>query len=489
MAVGTDYPAPPGDGRTGATRSEPAPHPSGPLLRAQTGSQPSVPSGPAPRRVIRPAAPGLVLGLIAAGAVAVVWLWWRDTPSVQGTGPVLTNAGRILGLLAGYGFVVLVALMARLPPLERGLGSDRLARWHAMGGRYVITLVTGHVIGIVWGYAVTANENVISQSATLLTSYPDVLMATVAWFLLLGIGAFSARAARRRLKYETWYYAHLYTYLAMALAFSHQFADGQEFVTSAGARIAWSALYITVGAAIIWFRFLTPLRKAARHRFTVHSATMEAPGIVSLFIAGRDLDKLGAEPGQFFRWRFLTRDLWWQSHPYSLSAMPRGDLMRITVKARGDHSAALPDIPPGTRVIAEGPYGAFTPALSHRRVLLIAGGVGITPIRAMFAAIPKRMSDGITLIYRASDPRDIVFRRELDAIAADRGATVHYVIGSRAELGYDPLSARSLQSGVPGLHRYEAYVCGPPGMTEAAVKSLREAGLRRYRIHHESFDF
>jgi predicted ferric reductase len=462
-----------------------------PRLRTgpQSGSQPAVPAGPAPRRLIRPAAPGMVLGLIVAGAAAVIWLWWRDTPSVQGTGPLLTNAGTILGLLAGYGFVVLVALMARLPPLERGLGSDQLARWHANGGRYVITLVTGHVIGIVWGYAVTAHESVTGESVSLLTSYPDVLMATAAWFLLLGVGAFSARAARRRLKYETWYYAHLYTYLAIALAFSHQFADGPDFVANSGARIAWSALYATVGAAIIWFRFLTPLRRAARHRFTVHGAKMEAPGVMSLYITGRDLHKLGAEPGQFFRWRFLTRDLWWQSHPYSLSAMPRGDLMRITVKALGDHSAALGSIPPGTRVIAEGPYGAFTPALSNRRVLLIAGGVGITPIRAMFAAIPKRMSDGITLIYRASHPRDIVFRRELDAIAADRGATVHYLIGSREELGFDPLSAQSLQNGVPGLHRYEAYVCGPPGMTMAAVKALREAGIRRHRIHHETFDF
>jgi ferredoxin-NADP reductase len=447
------------------------------------------PQGKVPRRITRPAMPPIVLALIYAGAIATVWLWWRDTPSVQGMGSIITNAGIVLGLLSGYGFVILVLLMARLPPLERGIGADRLARWHAAGGRYVVCLVTGHVLAIVWGYAVTAHESVTSESVTLITTYPDVLMATVAWILLLVIAGFSIRAARSRLKYETWYYLHLYTYLAIALAFSHQFANGQEFVSNAPARIAWSAFYAVAGAGILWFRVLTPWLRAARHRFTIQGVREEAPGIVSVYITGRNLDRLGAEPGQFFRWRFLCRGLWWQSHPYSLSAMPGGDLLRITVKARGDHSSALAHLRPGTRLIAEGPYGAFTPALSTSKVLLIAGGVGITPIRAMFAALPKRMSEGITLIYRASNPRDVVFRRELDAIAADRGAVVHYVLGSRAELGYDPLSTESLQSGVPGLYRYEAYVCGPSGMTGAAVKSLRAAGLRRHRIHHESFDF
>jgi predicted ferric reductase len=427
-----------------------------------------------------------VLSLIALGAAAVLTVWWRDTPTIQGTGDLLTSAGDILGLLASYGFVILVGLMARLPPLERGIGTDRLARWHAMGGRYVITLVTGHVVFIVWGYAASAHESVTGETVSLLTTVPDVLMATVAWFLLLGVAAFSARAARRRLSYETWYYAHLYTYLAMGLAFSHQFADGPSFAASEDARIVWSAMYITVGAAIVWYRILTPLRKAARHRFTVMSVQPEAPGIVSVYITGHDLHRLGAEPGQFFRWRFLTRRHAWQSHPYSLSAMPRPDMMRITVKARGDHSDSMAYLRPG---IAEGPYGAFTPSLNGRRVLLIAGGVGITPIRAMFAALPRRLPNAITLIYRASHPRDVVFRRELDAIAADRGVSVHYVIGSREWLGYDPLEAGELQGLVPGLHRYEAYVCGPPGMTEAAISSLRDAGMPRRRIHHESFDF
>ena len=232
-----------------------------------------------------------------------------------------------------------------------------------------------------------------------------MLMATVAWFLLLMVAAFSVRAARRRVAYETWYYAHLYTYLAIALAFSHQFANGGAFARElpvpgrlvGHVRDGRRAAALVPGhhtAAQVCQAPASPCRRSGPRRPA--SCRCSSP-------AANSTD-LRAEPGQFFRWRFLTRELWWQSHPYSLSAMPQPDLMRITVKARGDHSGSLANLRPGTRIIAEGPYGAFTPSLTGRRVLLIAGGVGITPIRAMFAALPKRMSGGITLALPGQPP-------------------------------------------------------------------------------------
>jgi ferredoxin-NADP reductase len=236
---------------------------------------------------------------------------------------------------------------------------------------------------------------------------------------------------------------------------------------------------------IAWYRFVVPLRAFARHRFHVIGVRQEGPGVVSVYIGGSRLDELDAEPGQFFRWRFLTRSMWWSSHPYSLSAAPGKDVLRITVKDLGDHSQALARLRPGTRVMAEGPYGAFTATGSGRGVVLIAGGVGITPLRAMFATLPGR----VTLIYRASTPQDVVFADELDAIAAARGAIVHYVIGSRAELGGDPLSPRVLRSLAPGLDEQDVYVCGPDGMTSATITALRAAGVPKHSIHRESFEF
>jgi predicted ferric reductase len=448
-------------------------------------------AAPAPRPTpVTPARahPQAILAGIGVGAVAVLALWWRNTPSLHGLGDWLTNAGRITGLMAGYGVVVLVALMARIPPLERGVGADKLARWHAMGGRYTVSLVVAHALLITWGYSVAAHESVVGETKTLLLSYPDVLMATVAGLLLVGVGITSARAARRRLRYETWYYLHFYTYLAVALAFSHQFADGAEFMSNRPARVTWSALYAVTAAAIVWYRFVTPVRQALRHRLRVLSVTEEGGDAVSVVVAGKHLDELQAESGQFFRWRFLTRDLWWTSSPYSLSAAPTRDRLRFTVKALGDHSRALATLKPGTRVLAEGPYGAMTASVRRRRkVLLIGGGVGITPLRALFESLPARPGE-LTLLYRTSDLRDVLFRRELELLAQARGARLIVASGRRADLGYDPLSATVLRRLVPDVAEHDVFLCGPPGMTAAATKALRGSGVKGRHIHHESFE-
>nr|WP_191909948.1 ferredoxin reductase family protein [Microbispora cellulosiformans] len=440
-----------------------------------------------PPRGVR-ARPEAVLAVIAAGATAVIGLWWAHTPAVAGLDGWLTNAGRVTGLLAGYAIAVLLALMARVPALERGVGADRLARWHSMGGRYVVGLAVAHVLLITWGYAVTEHTDVVSETVTLNLTYPDVLKATAALLLLVGVGVVSARRIRPRMRYETWFHLHFYTYLATWLAFGHQLATGEEFIGDRPAQVAWYALYLGVAALLVWYRFLTPVRLALRHRLRVARVVREAPGVVSVHVTGRRLDRLGAEPGQFFRWRFLTRDLWWSPNPYSLSAAPRNGELRITVKDLGDQSRSLAGLRPGTRVLAEGPYGALTGrARRARKVLLVAGGIGITPMRALFEALPAAPGD-LTLLYRARDAGDMVFRAELEEIATARGATLHYCVGPRALVG-DPFKPETLAALVPGLRDHEVYVCGPDGMTAAVIAALRAAGVPRRRVHHESFEF
>ncbi|MFF2934723.1 ferredoxin reductase family protein [Streptomyces mirabilis] len=435
----------------------------------------------------RPSPAGPLLALLWAGAGAVVALWWYDTRSVVGLAGWLTDAGRIAGLLCGYSCAVLVALMARVPLLERRIGSDRVARWHAMAGRYTVSLLVAHVTLILFGYAAQDGAGIVHETLSVVFDYPDMLKATTGTLILFAVGITSARAARRRISHEFWYYLHLLTYVAVFLTFFHQLALGSDFVADTAAQAAWYVLYLGTAALVVWFRLLVPVRLNLRHKLRVESVYREAPGVFSIVVRGERLDELNAQAGQFFRWRFLSDGMRWTSTPYSLSAPPRPDRMRITVKALGDHSAAVGLLRPGTRVWAEGPYGALT-AERHtgRKALLIAGGVGITPLRALFETLPGGPGD-VTLLYRASTAEDLALGAELEAIAQWRGARVLYAVNG-ADGTRPRFTAESLRASVPGLAGHDVYLCGPPAMARDLYGALRAAGVPDRRIHHESFE-
>lgn len=444
-------------------------------------------SGP---RAVRPPADAfayVVLASAGAGALAVLALWWKNTDFVMGAAGWLTGAGRITGLLAGYLTPLLLLLMARVPVLERRVGSDRLARWHAIAGRYMVSLVAAHILTIIWGYAYTARKSFPGEAVYVVFDYPEMIKGSLAALLMCGTAFVSARAARRRLSYETWYYLHLATYTAIALSFSHQIVNGAD-LNAGPARALWSAYYVLVFAALGWYRLFVPWRNDRRHQLRVAEVRPEGPGVVSVILTGEHLDELRAEAGQFFRLQFQVGRLRWTANPYSLSAPPHPRFLRFTVKELGGHSGAVARLRPGTKVRAEGPYGAFTAGrVRARKVLLLAGGVGITPIRALFETLPAGRGD-LTLLYRASWPQDVIFRQELETIAASRGARLRFLVGPRSEVG-DPFTARTLSKLVPHLSRHDVFICGPEQMAAAAVTALRECGVKRSHIHHESFTF
>ncbi|MFR0353797.1 ferredoxin reductase family protein [Streptomyces sediminimaris] len=443
-------------------------------------------------RRIRPRrSPATVLLLaVGAGAVGVLWLWWHNTPSIADSNGKILNAGRITGLLAGYLMALVVLQMARVPALERRVGSDRVARWHAMSGRYTLSLVAAHVFLTMWGYALQAGKSlggIVQQTIDSVNQLPDMGKAALGTGLFVLIGLTSIGPVRRRMGYDTWYHVHLLTYGAVFLTFWHQITTGNDFAVEPMAKTFWYALYGVVTALVIWYRVLTPIRLNLRHRMRVEAVIEETPGIVSVLISGRKLHRMGAEAGQFFRWRFLAPGMRFSSHPYSLSAAPRPDVLRITVKAIGDHSARLRELTPGTTVWAEGPYGAMTAQRRSRgKVLLVAGGVGITPMRALFETLPGAAGD-ITLLYRANTTQDLALWDELAAIADDRGARLMYAVNSPDGERPD-ISAERLRQKLPDIDDHDVFMCGPAGFAQSVYEALRGAGVPARRIHHESFE-
>ena len=428
-----------------------------------------------------------------ASGLVVVELWLAGggaqglTASPAG---FLTSLGRVTGLVAADLLLIQVLLMARVPWVERSYGQDELARRHRLVGFWSFSLMLGHIGLITLGYALADGRDPLRELWHVLTSYRGMLLASLASASLVLVAVTSVRESRKRLRYERWHLLHLYAYLGVGLAIPHQLWTGADFTRSPAARAYWLTAYLLAAGAVLVFRIGTPLWRTARHALVVAGVQREASDVVSVRVRGRELDRLQARPGQFFVWRFLDGPGWARGHPYSLSAAP-GDELRLTVKDLGDDSGRLAALPVGTKVLLEGPYGRLTADQRVTdRVVLIACGIGITPLRALLEDL-----EGVptTLLYRARSAEQLVLRDEIEQLAARNRVAVHYLLGRRRPGSWLPVGSggRSevdvLRRLAPRLVRSDVYVCGPDEWADAVVASVQAVGVPRTQVHLERF--
>lgn len=473
----------------------------GPMTQT-TQPQDAAPPGAAPPGTVQPAArsaPDLARAarrraLVADGSLAVAFVglgialglhWVGRTEWIDGIhGQLVNELGRLAAIVGTYGSLMVLLLAARIPWLERVVGQDRLLAWHRRIAPWSLGLIGAHVVLTTLGYAMGSGIGLLDQAWEFLARTPWMLPALAGLVLMLVVGFSSMRVARARMTYETWWVTHLYAYLAVALAYLHQVRYGQAFVGHPWATRFWLALYVISLGSLVVFRWGLPLIRSLRHQLRVTKVVRESPDTVSVHLTGRRLDRLPGVGGQFYTWRFAVPGLWWQGHPYSVSAAPDGRSLRITVKDLGDHSAALARLKPGTRAFIEGPYGAMVAA--HRltdSVVLVAGGVGITPIRAVLDDLPADAR--VEVLYRAPRAEAVILSRELEHIAAARPDTrIRYLVGTRRQF---PLDARWLAWLVPWVAQADVYVCGPPDMEQAVVEAAGVLGIPHERVHTESF--
>ncbi|MHA6764450.1 ferredoxin reductase family protein [Streptacidiphilus sp. PAMC 29251] len=458
----------------------------------QSGLQRSGPRRSGPRRLPARGRP-LAVDLLAVatglglGISLALGITGQSAHDLTLPGGLMTAIGRVTGMLAGYAMIVTVLLSARIPPLERTLGQDRLTAWHRRLAPWGLYLIVAHAVFITLGYARAAKTGLLAQIWQLLWTYSGVLSATVGTALLVMAGVTSYRRARRKLAYETWWAIHLYTYLGLGLSFIHQVDTGTPFIVHPLARTWWYTLWLGTLALVIAFRIVLPLYRSWRHDLRIAKITPAGPHTWAITMTGRDLKSLPAAGGQFMMWRFLRRGLWWQAHPYSLSAAPTAGQLRITVKELGDHSTALSRLAPGTRVAFEGPYGVFTAdtrATTTRDVLLIGAGVGTTPVRALLDELPPDVH--AVVLLRGRTHADIAHLDEFTRILARRPGRLHPLTGPRQEIRMD---AAALLSLVPDIARRDLYVCGPDAFTRGVIEAAGKAGVPPKQINYEDFSF
>ena len=232
------------------------------------------------------------------------------------------GVGRITGLLAAYLALLQVILLARLPALERAVGLDRLGVWHRWNGHACSDLVVAQVVFTVWGYALMDRISVGNELSTMLEGgvYPGMITATVGMAMLLAVVATSVVLVRRRISLRVVVRGAPPRVRRDRSVLVPRDPDGNELVLDPDAADYWRLLDLATIAILLVFRVAAPLVQTLRHRLRVAEVVDEGSGVVSLRIVGRRLDRLRAEPGQFFVWRFLDRRRIWSAHPFSLSA-------------------------------------------------------------------------------------------------------------------------------------------------------------------------
>lgn len=418
------------------------------------------------------------LGFGAAVGLAITAESWSQ---LRAAGGPAMFAGSVTGLAGTYLALVMVLLVSRIPAVERVLGQDGLLRWHRKLAAWPISLLVAHTVLLTLAYSQASRTGAWHEFGSLVFSFPDVLEATIGLALMLAVALVSIRAIRQRIPRERWWALHLCMYLALALSFAHVIALGPSFVGHPLTQAIWSALWLATAGSVLVYRVGLPVLRSLRHQLEVVEVRHEARGVVSVVCKGRNLDRLAISGGQFFEWRFLASGMWWQAHPFSVSALPKPPHVRLTVKGVGDFTTALARLRPGTRVAIEGPYGAFTAHARQRiKALLIAGGIGVTAVRALLEDLPKEAEPVVLL--RASSEEDLVLAGEVAKLVERRNGRVHHLLGARDENGFDRLVEL-----VPDLRRRDVFVAGSEPFVDHVVGVVRRLGVGESAIHFEAF--
>ena len=424
----------------------------------------------------------LVMFLIDGGLKDIT-----DLPTALGA------ISRLTSLLGTALLLIQMLLIARIPWIDKFYGHDGATVTHKKLGKPVLYLISAHFLASLIQYAIKDGKDVLTTLWSLMT-IQDLLLATISFVLMLVVVITSLNFARRALSYESWFFVHLTAYISVAVAVPHIISTGSDVAGKPVQTIIWVALYLFVFLNVLWFRVIIPVRKSYRKRLVLAQNVRESSDTVSLYLTGKHLKKIEAVSGQFYFLRFMTPTQWWRPHPFSISAAPNGEYLRFTIGDRGDDTKLMQNLQPGTPVAIEGPYGLFTEERrTKEKVVLIASGIGIPPIRTLAESMAARPGD-ITVIYRVRNSEDASLLAEIKEICRRREFPLHIIEGPRGiknswlnSDGTNNPDVARLTMMAPHVSEADVYICGPQVWTESVIKSVRKAGTPIDNIHSEEY--
>lgn len=400
--------------------------------------------------------------------------------------PVELSVG--VGLLAFALLAMQFTLVTRLKAASLPFGTDALTQFHRQLGIAAVAfallhplLLAGHGVGL-------SDWQPFTGSAVSRTG------AAALWLALLILVTSLARR-RLRLSYEAWNAIHLTAAVAVVGAMVWHVLAASGHADAGAVRWLLAAYAVLVGALLLRYRLFRPAL-LARQPWLVTGNRNEGADTRTLRLAPVEHPGFAFEPGQF-AWLLTGRGpLLAAQHPITISSSAeRPGELEFSIKALGDWSSTVvPTLAPGDRLWVDGPYGVFTPdRVPGQGLFLIAGGIGISPMRSILRTMRDREDRRpVVLLYAANSPDRAPYLDELESLSGELALTVVHVWerpppGWAGERGF--IDRAMLERHLPAHWRhYQHFVCGPVPMTDAVERALAAIGVPAGRIHSERFN-
>jgi predicted ferric reductase len=410
--------------------------------------------------------------------------------------PLASQLAVQTGVLATGLLVATVVAPSRLRSMTRALGIEGVLGVHRVLGLLVTLMVLVHVILVL-----AANPNAVTlfdpRQAT--KASRAAVGATVGLIALIGLAVLRHRVRHR---YALWRWVHLLLAGSVLVLTALHVYWLQHLVNDPVLRAAFGLLLAGL-LGVLSYRWVWRPCFDRRSAYEVLEMRAETDDVHTLVIGPRrprhgfDVSTMAFEPGQF-AWLRVKRAVTAEEHPFTITSCPReSEAVEFTIRNVGDFTSSIATLQPGDPVWIDGPHGAFTwdDRVYRRALVLIAAGVGITPMISMLRTLAFR-GDGrpVLLLSGARTVEELLFRDELRELGDELDLTVVEVL-SRPPADWAGRSGRIdrvlLREVLPersGRHKIEYFICGPSPMVTDVLAALHELGIDSARVHTEQFD-
>jgi len=426
-----------------------------------------------------------VFGAVLAVPVAV-------RLATSGPLPLWQQLADITGLLALSGLVCAAVLPSRVRSLTRAFGIEDILDTHRFLGIAAAVLVLIHLAAVL---AMNPAQVALLDPAL---NGPPAKAASVATAALVMLVVLAAARRRLEQRYEVWRWIHVLLAITTLAGSALHVLWLNHLINEPALYTIFVLLTVAVTGVLVhrwmWRTLLDPSTE-----FVVAQVRRESPTVTTVSLAARNGypdDSWDFLPGQF-AWLRLSRSVTGEEHPFTIASSPHlPGRVEFTIRNAGDFTRGINRLKPGQPVWVDGPHGSFTSDVSSvEGVVMIAGGVGITPMMSMVrAAADRRDPRPHRLVVVARNHEDLLFRNELGWLREDLDLEVTEVLrrphvgweGHTGEINVGLLTTVLGTQHEPGQLDY--FLCGPPGLIHDTLEALAALGVPENRVHTEQFD-